>query len=101
MKRILTLFILMGCWLFALAQEKGYDFVVAEDGTGDFKTVQEAINAVPDYRKAGATRILIRKGIYKEKIIIYPYLNLCVVKSLNIMKMRKIGKKQKDFAALH
>ncbi len=28
-----------------------YDFVVAKDGSGDFFTVQEAINAVPDFRK--------------------------------------------------
>ena len=28
-----------------------YDYVVAQDGTGDFFTVQEAINAVPDFRK--------------------------------------------------
>jgi len=47
-----------------------YDFVVAKDGSGDFFTVQEAIAAVPDYRKEGRTRILIRKGIYKEKLIL-------------------------------
>ncbi len=47
-----------------------YNFVVAQDGSGDFSTVQAAINAVPDYRKAGPTRIYIKKGIYKEKIVI-------------------------------
>jgi pectinesterase len=47
----------------------GFDFVVAKDGSGNFKTVQEAINAVPDYRKK-ETRILIRKGIYKEKLVL-------------------------------
>lgn len=47
-----------------------YNFVVAQDGSGDFTTVQAAINAVPDYRKAGPTRIYIKKGIYKEKIVI-------------------------------
>ncbi|MDL2244769.1 pectinesterase family protein [Parabacteroides sp. OttesenSCG-928-J18] len=47
-----------------------YDFVVAQDGSGDFFTVQEAINAVPDYRKEARTRILIRKGEYKEKLIV-------------------------------
>lgn len=43
---------------------------MAKNGKADFKTVQAAINAVPDYRKACETRILIRKGIYKEKITI-------------------------------
>ncbi len=47
-----------------------YDFVVAKDGSGDFFTVQEAINAVPDFRKEGRTTIYIRKGVYKEKLII-------------------------------
>ena len=47
-----------------------YNFVVAQDGSGDFTTVQAAINAVPDYRKSGPTRIYIKKGMYKEKIVI-------------------------------
>ncbi len=44
--------------------------MVAQDGSGDFFTVQEAINAVPDFRKNIRTTILIRKGTYKEKLII-------------------------------
>jgi len=44
-----------------------YDFIVAQDGTGDFKTVQEAFNAVPDFRKV-TTTIFIKNGIYKEKL---------------------------------
>ena len=52
------------------AAERKYDFVVAQDGSGDFTTVQEAINAVPDFRKANRTTILIKKGDYKEKVII-------------------------------
>lgn len=47
-----------------------YDFVVAKDGSGDFFTVQEAINAVPDFRKNKRTTILVRKGEYKERVII-------------------------------
>ena len=47
-----------------------FDYVVAQDGSGDFFTVQEAINAVPDFRKDVRTTILIRKGTYKEKLII-------------------------------
>ena len=52
-----------GSWLFA------YDFVVAKDGSGDFSTVQEAINAVPDFRK-NRTTVFIKKGVYKEKLIL-------------------------------
>lgn len=44
-----------------------YDFVVAKDDSGDFKTVQEAINAVPDFRK-NQTTIYIKNGTYKEKL---------------------------------
>ncbi|MFA5210700.1 MAG: pectinesterase family protein [Proteiniphilum sp.] len=48
---------------------RGFDWVVAQDGTGDFTTVQAAIDAVPDFRKQ-PTRIFIRNGIYWEKLII-------------------------------
>lgn len=47
-----------------------YDYVVAKDGSGDFFTVQEAIDAVPDFRKNVRTTILLRKGSYKEKVVI-------------------------------
>jgi len=46
-----------------------YHFVVASDGSGDFNTVQEAINAVPDFRK-NETLIFIKKGTYKEKLVL-------------------------------
>lgn len=49
-----------------------YDFVVAKDGSGDFFTVQDAINAVPDFRKNARTTILVRPGEYKEKLIVAP-----------------------------
>lgn len=46
-----------------------YDFVVAADGSGQFRTVQEAIHAVPDFRKTPTT-IFIKPGVYKEKIVL-------------------------------
>lgn len=46
-----------------------YDLVVDQNGNGDFKTVQEAISSVPDFRK-NRTTIYIRNGIYKEKLIL-------------------------------
>jgi len=45
------------------------DFVVAKDGSGDFTTVQEAFNAVPDFRKV-TTTIYVKNGIYKEKLVL-------------------------------
>ncbi len=47
----------------------GRDFVVAQDGSGDFATIQEAIDAVPHLRKYRTT-IIIKNGIYKEKLIL-------------------------------
>lgn len=47
-----------------------YDFVVAKDGSGDFFTVQEAVNAAPDYCKQDETTIYIKDGIYEEKVTI-------------------------------
>lgn len=46
-----------------------YDLVVAKDGSGNYMTVQEAINAVPDYNKIPVT-ILLQPGVYKEKLVI-------------------------------
>ena len=48
---------------------QSYDFVVAVDGSGDFSTVQEAIDAVPHLRK-NRTTIFIKAGVYKEKLIL-------------------------------
>ena len=45
-----------------------YDIVVSGDGHGDYMTVQEAINACPDYSHKEITHILIRKGIYEEMV---------------------------------
>ena len=42
-------------------------FTVAQDGSGDFKTVQQAIDATPDSSNS-TTVIFIRNGIYKEKL---------------------------------
>ena len=47
----------------------GYDFVVDAGGNGDFVSIQEAIDAVPDFRK-NRTSIFIRNGVYKEKLVL-------------------------------
>lgn len=45
------------------------DFTVAQDGSGDFFTLTEAVAAVPDFGR-DTTRIVICGGIYREKISI-------------------------------
>jgi pectinesterase len=42
---------------------------VAADGKGDFRTVQAAVDAVPD-ESTDKTRIYIKNGIYREKVAI-------------------------------
>jgi pectinesterase len=45
------------------------NIVVATDGTGNFKTIQEAINAVPDNHSARTT-IFVKNGTYREKVMV-------------------------------
>ena len=45
-----------------------YDIVVDRTGHGDYMTVQEAIDAVPNYSHEKITTILIKAGTYKEAI---------------------------------
>lgn len=52
---------------FIYSQSK--KIVVSKDGTGDFSTVQQAINAVQDSNNS-ITTIYIRNGIYKEKLVL-------------------------------
>ena len=53
------------------AQQSKYPSIihVALDGTADYKTIQEAVNAVRDLGKE-EVKIYIKKGIYHEKLII-------------------------------
>lgn len=47
-----------------------YDWVVAKDGSGDFFTVQEAVNASPDFCSSHETSIYVKDGIYEEKLTV-------------------------------
>lgn len=55
----------------AIAQSKTLpkNLTVAQDGSGDYKTIQEAVNSVRDLGEERVT-IHIKKGIYREKLII-------------------------------
>ena len=47
-----------------------YNIVISADGHGDFQTVQEGVNAIPNYSHKEITQVLIRNGVYKEEISI-------------------------------
>ncbi len=57
--------ILLLCAVVSAAQT--HRITVAKDGSGNYSTVQEAINAVKD-SNSSVTTIFIKKGIYKEKL---------------------------------
>lgn len=65
--------LLVFCWVMLAsvfaARAQHYDFVVATDGSGNFETIQAAIDAVPHLRN-NRTIIFIKPGIYKEKLIL-------------------------------
>lgn len=44
-----------------------YDIVVAKDGTGNYKTVQEAFDAIPKL-KSERTVVFVKNGVYKQVI---------------------------------
>ncbi len=66
MKKIFLFFILMLGTVSLWAQTKK---IVSPDGTGDYTTVQAAIDAVPDSNTQWVI-LFIRKGVYKENITI-------------------------------
>ncbi len=75
MKRT-TLAIIALCMCFGgmlQAQEKVDTIVVARDGTGKFRTIDEAVESVRAFMDYTVT-IYIKKGTYKEKLIIPSWL---------------------------
>lgn len=50
-----------------------YRAVVAQDGSGDYTSIQDAILSIRDYSPEGRLHILVRKGVYEEKVIVPAY----------------------------
>src|SRR5690606_3331440 len=46
-----------------------FELIVSEDGSGDFKTIQEAINQVRDHAHKRVV-IYIKARVYNEKVVI-------------------------------
>lgn len=71
MKKLTILLSLFFIALRLIAQPTTYpsSFTVAQDGSGDFKTIQEAVNAVRDLSQQVVT-IHIKDGVYREKLVV-------------------------------
>lgn len=71
MKKVTSYIIFSILLQTVIAQPVTYSshFTVAKDGSGNFTTIQEAIFAVRDLSQQKVT-IYIKKGVYKEKIVI-------------------------------
>ncbi len=62
---LLLLFAVSGTW----AQERQDTIVVSRDGTGNFRTLQEAIESARAFMDYTVT-IYVKNGVYKEKVIV-------------------------------
>lgn len=80
MKRLLgCLWVLFVVTTAAWAQQRKDTIVVSRDGTGDFRTLQEAIESPRAFMDFTVT-IYLKKGVYKEKVVIPSWLeNLNIV----------------------
>ena len=67
-QHIWMLLLLMGSLLVSCSRDKDNRIIVAADGSGDYTTIQEAINAVSSTDET--TEIFIKNGVYKEKIVV-------------------------------
>jgi pectinesterase len=66
---ILFVFIICFCISDILSAKEKSEIIVAQDGSGNYKTIQEALNSVPENNTKNII-IFIKKGLYKEKIFI-------------------------------
>lgn len=62
-------FLLIWICLYAVQARAQHRIIVAGDGSGDFTSIQAAVNSLPD-SSAGPRVIFIRKGTYREKVFI-------------------------------
>jgi pectinesterase len=66
-RRIILLALLFPAWSILVADSPKPDIVVAGDGTGDFKTIQAAVESIPPKNRERVI-MLIKDGTYHEKI---------------------------------
>ena len=67
--KLLPLTLLLAFAAHAQTAPKAGPITVAQDGSGTYKTVQEAVDAVPNQSQKQVT-IHIKKGTYREKLVV-------------------------------
>ena len=66
-------FVLIGLILLAASNSTaGPTFVVAKDGSGDFQTLQSAIDAMKSFPPERIT-IVVKPGVYREKVVVHEW----------------------------
>ena len=69
MRKVLGFLLLLSVVSAAWAQERQDTIVVSRDGTGNFRTLQEAIESARAFMDYTVT-IYVKNGVYKEKVIV-------------------------------
>lgn len=64
---VFSLVVLINFIFYFRIQGQVFNIIVAKDGSGDYNTLQDALNHVPD-NATDRTWVFVKKGVYKEKV---------------------------------
>ena len=71
--KFLSIFSVVAICILSFKINEGKTIIVSKDGKGNFTTIQEAINSVEE-GKMVRTKIIVKPGIYREKITVNKYI---------------------------
>lgn len=74
MKKSIYLLFFLFFSLTLFAAEDSRTIVVDRNGTGHFRNIQQAIDSIRAFDPKGEITIFVKKGVYKEKLILHSYL---------------------------
>ena len=82
MKKLFITFTLSLSALISTAKTGPYDAVVAADGSGDYRSVSEDCNAAAPEGRTAPWLILVKKGDYREHVVVPENPNLISTSSV-------------------
>lgn len=73
---------ILSLWMVCVSAYAGYktELHVAQDGSGDFSTIQEAIDGAKSFPENGRITIFIANGVYQEKVKVHAWNNRLTLK---------------------